>query len=310
MSDANPTNHLCPSLGFLDDAETPLAFPSISNYCHRSRPISSPALKYQQEFCLCEKYGECPVFLSQKTTPLPKHIRAPRTIKQRNSFRKNILVSLAALGVVLLLGWGIFSRGIFSAAEIGMETPTPFSTALRTATSLYLPTMTASPLPPPTLTYTATVHALSGLVTDTPTQTPTLYSTATPTTTPSQLDFVFGTDYKFVIHKVMNGETLEQYATQYNTSVEAIRGVNYKLKPIVVASTLLVIPVGFTDFSKIPSFVAYQVRPEDRGLSVASMAKRLRVNPLDLKYYNGWTSDGDRPIVGAFLLVPYPRPAP
>lgn len=310
MSDANHTNRLCPSLGLLDDAETPLAFPSLSNYCHNSRPIASPALKYQAGFCLCEKYSECPVFLNQKTKPLPRHIRAPRTIKQRSSFRKKILAGLIALGVVALLGLGISSQGLF-AAEIGMETQTPFATASSTATAADLPslTMTESPPPLPTITYTATVHTLSDFATDTPTQTPTLYRTATPTNTPTMLDIVFGTDFKFVIHKVAGSETLEQYAEKYNTSVEAIIGVNYKLRHPVWADALVVIPVDFTDFSKLPSFVVYQVSLKDRGLSVENMAKFLRVNPLDLKYYNGW-GDGDRPIVGAYLLVPRPRPMP
>jgi LysM repeat protein len=124
------------------------------------------------------------------------------------------------------------------------------------------------------------------------------------------LDVVIGTDYKFVIHQVSTGEDLSQYAKKYNTSVAAILAVNYGLAGPVWVDVLVVIPVGFTDFSKLPSFVVYEVKPEERGNSVADIAKRLRVNPLDLKYYNGWTSDGDRPLVGDLLLVPRPRPMP
>jgi hypothetical protein len=122
------------------------------------------------------------------------------------------------------------------------------------------------------------------------------------------LDVLIGTDYKFVIHKVLTGEDLNQYAAKYNTSVEAIIAVNYGLDSIAWVDTLLVIPVDFTDFSKLPYFVIYKVKREEIGISVENMAKRLRVNPLDLKYYNGWTSPGDRPLVGDLLLVPRPRP--
>ena len=308
MSNESRINHPCPSLGLFDDAETSESYPSAWNYCHHSRPAASPALKYQEGVCLGGKYHECPVFLSQQMAPLPRQVRAPHTIKQRNSFRKKLVLGLTALGVVLLLGWGISNRGMFAVPGIGKETRTSFATDLSTGTVTSLPTMTASP--PPTLTHTATAHVLSGLVviTDTPATTPTLYRTATPTNTPSQLEVLIGTDYKFVIHKVLNGEDLDQYATKYNTSVDAIKAVNYGQDPIPWVDTLLVIPVNFTDYSKLPRFVIYQVKREEIGISVEDMAKRLRVNPLDLKYYNGWTSPGDRPLVGDLLLVPRPRP--
>jgi hypothetical protein len=310
MNNESYKNSSCPSLGLLDDAETSEAFPSIWNYCHHSRPIASPALKYQEGICLGGKYGECPVFLSQQAVPLPKHIRLSRTTRQRNLLRKKLVLGLTALGIVLLLIWGLSSQVLFFAAPgIEKATPPSFTIASPIATNSLLPTMTASALP--TLTYTATAHIFSVdvLTADTPTYTPTLYRTATPTNTPSQLDSLIGTDYKFVIHKVLTGENLDGFAAKYNTSVEAIIDVNYGLGPIAWVDTLLVIPVGFTDISKLPRFVVYQVKSEERGISVENMAEYLRVNPLDLKYYNGWTSDGDRPLVGALLLVPRPRPS-
>jgi len=308
MSNESYTKYPCPSLGLLDDAETSESFPSAWNYCHRSRPVESPALKYQEGVCLSGKYRECPVFLWQQAAPLPVNVRAPRASKQRNSLRKNLILGVIALGVVLLLSWGISSRNMFTLSGGGKVAQTSFVTALSTATDTFLPTITASPSP--TLTSTVTAHVLSTVVAiiDTPTRTPNLYRTATPTITPSQLDVLIGTDYKFVIHKVLTGEDLNQYAAKYNTSVEAIIAINYGLDSIAWVDTLLVIPVDFTDFSKLPRFVIYKVKREEIGISVENMAKRLRVNPLDLKYYNGWISPGDRPLVGDLLLVPRPRP--
>jgi hypothetical protein len=294
-------NRSCPSLGLVDDADTSSGFPSNWNYCHHSRPIQSPALKHQEEFCLGGKYGECPVFLSRQAAPLPKQVRGPGIRIQRNSLRKKLVAGMAVLGVVLLAGWGIFA-----VSGIGKTPQVSFATALSTATRKPLPTMTVSPV----LTYTMTVPALpvSDTIADTPAYTPTRYRTATPSGTPSQLDVLIGTDYKFVIHEVQTGEDLVSLAAEHNTSVEAIKAVNYGLSTTAWVDTLLVIPVGFTDFSSLPSFVVYQVKPEEIGMSVESMAKRLRVKPLDLKYYNGWTSPGDRPLVGDLLLVPRPRP--
>jgi hypothetical protein len=137
-----------------------------------------------------------------------------------------------------------------------------------------------------------------------------IYQTATPSSTPSQLEVPIGTDYKFVIHKVQTGESFESLAAKYNTSAEAIVAVNHGQGPTAWVDALLIIPLGFTDTTKLPGFVIYQVKPEQRGISVENMAKSLRVNPLDLKYYNGWTDPGDRPLVGDLLLVPRPRIQP
>jgi hypothetical protein len=72
----------------------------------------------------------------------------------------------------------------------------------------------------------------------------------------------------------------------------------------------LVIPTGFSDAAKLPSFIVYQVSEQNRGISVEEMAKYLQVSAADLKYYNGWTNAGDRPLVGDYLLVPRRRPMP
>jgi hypothetical protein len=313
MKDARQPNRTCPSIGLMDDADTSLGYPSNWNYCHRSKPIAPPRFRHQEEFCLSGKYSQCPVFLSQQVAPLPEDLRIPRSTSDltRNNIRRNLVIALMVFIAVMALGWGIASQGMFAAPGIGKATQTSFATALSTvtATSLPLPTMNVSP--PPTLTYTMTVHVLSSFITDTPTYTPTLYRTTTPSSTPSKLDVPFGTDYKFVIHKASGGERFEQFATQYNTSVEAIQAINYNnITNPLFSDVFLVIPVGFTDVAKLPRFVVYFVKENERGISVEMLAKRLRVNPLDLKYYNGWTNAGDRPLVGDYLLVPRPRPIP
>ena len=125
-----------------------------------------------------------------------------------------------------------------------------------------------------------------------------------------QLDVLIGTDYKFVIHIVLAGENLDLLAARFDTSVEAIEMVNYFQSNPGWSGTMLVIPVGFTDVDRFPSFVVYQVLEKDRGISVEDLAENLRVTVMDLKYYNGWTNSGDRPLVGDLILVPRRRPMP
>jgi hypothetical protein len=303
MNDENHTNRPCPFLGLLDDPETTQGFPSIWNYCHHSQPIALPAIEHQEEFCLGGKHRECRVFLSQQAVPLPADIRSPIVPAggKRSGLRQKLVVGLTTLGVILVLGWEISSKGMFAIPGIGKSTQTAIPTAISTATETPPPvtdippsaTMTSSPFP--TLTILASPS--------TP-YTPTLFITATPTVTPSQFDVLIGSDYKFVIHKVLTGEDLNQYAAKYNTSVETILAVNHGITVPVWVNTLVIIPVGFTDYAKLPSFVVYQVKQEERGISIEDMAKKLKVDPADLKYYNGWTDSGDRPLVGQFLLVP------
>lgn len=310
MSNETGINHPCPFLGLLDDAETTESFPSAWNYCHHSRPITSPALGHQDRVCLRRVHLECPVFLSRRAVPLPSYARAARAGNQRNSFIKKFVVGFVALACVFLLIWGLLSRESPVPLAIERETRTPLPFSSSTATSLPLPTRTASLSP--TLSPTATDHVFSGFIenTVTPTRAYMIYQTATPSSTPSQLEVPIGTDYKFVIHKVQTGESFESLAAKYNTSAEAIVAVNHGQGPTAWVDALLIIPLGFTDTTKLPGFVIYQVKPEQRGISVENMAKSLRVNPLDLKYYNGWTDPGDRPLVGDLLLVPRPRIQP
>jgi LysM repeat protein len=121
------------------------------------------------------------------------------------------------------------------------------------------------------------------------------------------MDQPIGTDFKFVIHKVLDGENLNQYASKYNTSVEAIVAVSHKLKTPVWSGMLVVIPVGFTEVANLPSFDAYQVT--EANSTVESLAQELGVAPADLKKYNA-ISDDESLVVGDWLLISRTRPAP
>ena len=297
MTDKGDTPRTCPSLGLMDDKDTSLGFPSNWNTCQRSSPIATPRFEHQAEFCLGGKYGECPLFLSQQARPMPQALRNPRNSSDKtgNNSLRNFGIALMVFVAVLAFGWK---------AAAGQWVSSPL---------IAQATWTASPSEEPALLLlsppTISVSVISTL---TPASSAMETSVTIPINTLSKnrLEVPIGTQYKFVIHKILEGETMDQFAAQFNTSVEAIVAVNYSRKNPGWSGTLLVIPFGFTDFAKLPSFVVYQVAENDRGTSVEKLAKSLRVAPLDLKYYNGWTNDGDRPLVGDYLLVPRLRPNP
>jgi len=295
MNDAGHINPTCPSLGLVDDKDTSLGYPSKWNTCQRSRPSTSPRFEHQQEFCLGGKYGDCPLFLSPQAMPMPQDLRIPRSLSGttgRNSLR-NVVIALVICIAVLAVGWRVAAGRDVSSPPTEQATWTASSLAEPTSMAVSPPTISVAVIPTLTL-------ALNGAATP----------VAIPISSPSihQLEQPIGTDTKFVIHKIVQGETLSQLAEQFDTSVEAILALNYSKKNPGWSGTLLVIPLGFTDFASLPSFVVYRVAEKDRGATVDKLAEYLQVDPLQLKYYNGWTNDGDRPLVGDYLLVPRPRP--
>lgn len=107
---------------------------------------------------------------------------------------------------------------------------------------------------------------------------------------------LIGADYKFLIERASPARSLEYYAARYKTEVGSIAAVNYKLP-----SAAWVIPVGFSDVAKLPSFMAYEVK--EKSATLETLARNLRVNLTDLKYYNG-IKDTAMTLTQSWLLVP------
>jgi hypothetical protein len=126
-------------------------------------------------------------------------------------------------------------------------------------------------------------------------------SSQTQTPTPRYV----GNEYKFVIHRVRNGENLSQYAQQFDTSEGAILRVNYSLNLPLLEGTMVVIPVGFTNIAQMPYFQPFMVTVG--GLTVEDLARELATSLEDLKYYNG-LFDGKQLNVGDWLIIPRKTP--
>ena len=288
MSNTGRGNPACPYLGLEDDADTSLAFPSVWNTCHRGRRTVSPSLEHQAEHCLNENHRNCVAFPDgQATLPLPHRLRASYndTKKSQPSAYQSFAFIFIGILVLLGLGWGFLAQRHTppTVSEIPSLTMTVLMTPVATQTAALtpIPTFTMAVTPKPLLTGEAVSKR--------------------------QLDQPIGSDYQFVIHKILYGENLNQFASRYNTSIEAILMVNYDLKTPVWVDELVIIPVGFTNVSALPAFEAYEVPRADMSLQVLALG--FGVSLKDLRYYNAVGMD-ESLRVGEWLLIPRLRLVP
>ena len=142
----------------------------------------------------------------------------------------------------------------------------------------------------------------------TPPGTPTLPPTELPPTATLPLPLLLGTpvgiEHKFLVHRVLPGESLELIADNYNTTVQAIRSVNDSLPPALWENTLLVVPLDQPGVSGTAPMRAFLVEGED--LTIDTLASQLGVDPLRLRELNqlpeGYPLSPD-----SFVLVPVPE---
>jgi len=112
-----------------------------------------------------------------------------------------------------------------------------------------------------------------------------------------------GGDQGYLVHVVAVGETLDMIADHYDTTVQAIMVVNYKLTPPVWVQYPLVIPVGAKDATGLPAFKVYVLEAYE-SISAASLADVLGVDASKLESYNLCTGNCQFN-KGDVLLVPY-----
>lgn len=286
---------ICPYLGLKDDPETPISYPSVLNICFHSINKVTPNLRYQKEACLTKAYLTCQIYLAENEKKMPQSLQDLTGQKQR---RKNTITRFALiLLVVFLISSVLIFRGQWSSKIEGLLMPA-WQKTQQVRTYQPLPTIPATQFPEIEITPTSdqTKNAV-----ETPTQSATQSPTITVVPSTLALDTPIGSWVQFIIHRTLPGESLEQFANQYNTTVDAIRSVNYNLPNVLYVDRLIIIPIDVQDAVDLPAFEAYQV--EARGLSVEDLAEQIAVLPEDLVLYNNVPleyifNDGD------WILVP------
>jgi LysM repeat protein len=275
--------NICPFCGFKDDRETALSYPSEFNFCYHTKPIDSIALPHQHQFCLSSNFDKCPIFQNEKIIRMPREYKG-EVPKRRNS---KTLATLALLLVFVL-------AGLFLARTTGIIT-LPFLPEQQTLTTL-------SPTQP--LESSATITPIQATNTSSPQPEPSNTNTPVEPTsvTPHQLEVAFGSNPQFIIHRIQEGEGFILLASNYQTSVDAIKSVNYAITDSLLVNKVIVIPINTIDVSSLPAFSIYEIIAS--GDTIETIAGKLKINVDDFLRYNDLPK-GYVPIVGEWLLIPH-----
>lgn len=279
-----PGKGICPYLGMAEDPQTCLAYSSEWNLCQYARPAGRVSLEHQRTTCLQPEHTACPVYQSEQSRPLPKHLRKPRTaFGSRKAALLFFVLVLIAFGL-----WAAWQRSSQVALPVSdypsSLQPTPLAT-LQSAVDTAL-----SPVP-------TAPQALSQVTSSPLAPAPVQEATATPLKKCGYAleDKIELEQYVLTLHQVVYGENMDILALNYETSPQAIQTLNYFLPSPLWADIVIVIPIGRTEVSSLPIFEPVLVT--EPILSLELLAQQLSVTVGDLDYstldtnctaYAGW----------------------
>lgn len=288
----------CPYAGLQDDSDTVYGYSSPWNHCHNVKPVAVPSLDHQRQFCLTDRYTLCPIVHSEEKKSIPKNLRMEGKRSGAGALLRSVVITVfLAVGIVIAL---FFFGKIPLLNELNYSFPVLSDNLMsieETATHEIVPARSPEPMAPE----------------KNPTETPTMFIEEAPLATPIilnvcayALEYPFGTEPQFLMHRVGYGESLTMLANDYGTSEAAISAINAFLPSPLWAELVIVIPVNISDVSGIPTLKPTFV--EEKNLSMEELAEKLSVSVNDLvginqigeacQNFSGW------------LLVPADKIAP
>jgi hypothetical protein len=276
----------CPYLGLHDDASTSLAYPSLWNYCHCAEPPGPVAVPHQISTCLSREYRHCKVYVALEPRPLPRDLRGavPAAIKRKSRAGiKGMLLFFVILGALIVLYAGLRLQGGRSNRP-SLEAPA-----------------SAIPASPFFTPHVLSLPASQTAATDDP-----LGTDAPRRLCGHALDMPFGSDVQFVIHRVARGENMAMYVERFQTSVDAIVGINHNIRMPLWENSVVVLPVNTTLFVGLPPFEVYE--QSEVTIPLEELVEQLGTDPQAFRRFN--TFDDSCGTFAGWMLIPREREAP
>lgn len=303
---------ICPYFGLYSDVQTAMENPSAQNYCHNMKPVSSPSLTHQSAFCLNVTFKQCQYFTEINVKPgQAAPVKNPRRKRKWMPLALAALVCLAILGVVFIAGGQLralifpprVDNGPTPVVEIAAATQIP-------ATEPALQEIVTEPeLTEPAIMPEPAVIAESTLVIENQVQ-PAASPTPIPTNSGEPVQIPLSTvapERVFLLHRVARGEDLIAIANKYNTSVEAIRAVNYNMAPELWVDTMIVIPENQADVTGVTPMIPLEITGAEK--TVQELAEAYAVSADLVAAINARTTSY-RFQIGDWVIMPQVIPLP
>jgi len=252
-------------------------YPSSQNYCHHVTPSAAPGAAHQREFCLEASHAQCKLFAAKSVKRMPpSYLTEPIIIRKQTPVLRWLLLGFIILAVITAAVWLALTRALPTAPT---RTPTVLQSDL-------------------TAPDAAAAAQASATLSQTPQPSPTVKLSPTPTPTPQLphiLETPFGTQWQFLLHRVLEGESLNLLAVIYHTSVDAIRAVNYNLPGTLWENTVIIIPLNQTDVTGVTPMSVYAISSD--GITIQALALEQDVSldalcalndlPANYLFYSG-----------------------
>jgi len=290
----NSTPNICPHLALRGDTDSYAAFPSSINACFRGSHPVTPMIAHQRFFCLTQNHIDCPFYKNKEERKFPKDIQY-KTAGLSRKQKGLLLIGISGFLIVMVFLFFIFGEGWQNLQKNFVPTQTQNAVSIPTEVGQrFLFTDT------PQIEEAIGTEVTPGSFESSPTA---ILLIPSPTNIDPvlALDTPIGGEYQFIIHRVLEGESLQYYADLYKTSVEAILDVNEDIVLPLWVGSMVVIPINTVDVANFPSFFPHQIREE--GTTIGALADELVVPIEEMTFYNNIDSEH---ILheGEWLLIP------
>jgi LysM repeat protein len=268
-------------------------YPSAENVCYYVSPLATPSEAHQKKYCLEASHKICPLYEKSSSQAMPKEIAIAH---KKRWFRFNFFQWILGITLFLITGlsyyyWPLIEANLFIPTVVPTGEPPVIAAVIPITgsnqeiepTETIFPTQTDEPAPIDTISSTDVSESpIVATIQLTATELPA--STPEP---PHALQTPIGVENKFLIHRVLGGETLDWIAKNHGTTVDAIRAANFNMPANLWEGSKIIVPVDQTDSGEIIPMTAVEITGD--GVSIESLAEDNQTNLMMLCQLNNRT---------------------